>query len=84
MAAILNFSTDNVRGDVVKSGMVDNVGIAVGIAAPSRAVQKLSTLPVFIGRHLEFLWSVIVYQRRSTSSSVARVSKMVENVWGSL
>ena len=45
MAAILNVSrrttSGNLRGDVVKSGMVDNMGIAVGIAAPSLAVQKL-------------------------------------------
>ncbi len=45
MAAILNFSSrtmsGNVRGDVVKSGMVDNMVIAVGIATPSLVVQKL-------------------------------------------
>ena len=42
MAAILNFgsrtTSGNVRGDIVKSGMVDNMGIAVGIAAPFFAV----------------------------------------------
>ena len=58
MVAILNFgcrtTSGNVRGDIVKSGMVDNVGIAVGIAAPSLAVQKLFPLPVFGGLHLEF------------------------------
>ena len=56
MAAILNFgsrtTSGNVRGDAMKSGMVDNVGIAVGIAAPSLAVQKLFSLPVSVGRHL--------------------------------
>jgi hypothetical protein len=70
MAAILNFgsltTSGNVRSDIVKSGMVDNVGIAVGIAAPSIAVQKLFPLPVFASRHLEFRWLAIVYQRRST------------------
>ncbi len=73
----------NVRDDVVKSGMVDNVGIAVGIAAPSLAVQKLFPLPVFAGRHLEFLWHAIVYQRQSTSGNVPSVkskSGVVENV----
>ncbi len=58
MAAILNFgsraTSGNVRGDIVKSGMADNVEIAVGIAAPSVAVQKLFPLPVFAGRHLAF------------------------------
>ncbi len=54
MAAILNFGSrttfGHVRGDIVKSGMVENVGIAVGIA-----IQKLFPLPVFAGRHLELL-----------------------------
>ncbi len=63
-------TSDNVRGDTVKLGMVDNVGIAVGIAAPSLVVQKVFPLPVSAGRHLEFWWSTIVYQRRSTSDSV--------------
>ncbi len=52
MAAIFNFgsrtTSDNVGGDIVKSGMVDNVGIAVEIAAPSLAVQKLFPLPFFL------------------------------------
>ncbi len=43
MAVILNFgsrtTSGNVGGDIVKSGMVDNVGVAVEIAAPSLAVQ---------------------------------------------
>ncbi len=77
MAAILNFgsrtTSSNVRGDVVKSGVVDNVGIAVGIAAPSVAVQNLFPLPVLVGRHLEFLWSAIIYQRQSTSGNVPSV-----------
>ncbi len=58
MAAILNFgsrtTSGNVCGDTAKLGMVDNVGIAVGIVAPSLAVQKLVPLPVFAGRHLDF------------------------------
>ena len=87
MAAILNFgsrtTSGNVRGDIVMSGMIDNVGIAVGVAAPSLAVQKLFPLPVFARRHLEFWWSIIVYQRRSTSDSVPSVkskSGVVKNV----
>jgi hypothetical protein len=58
MAVILNFgsrtTSGNVRGDTLKSGMIDNVGIAIGIAAPQHAVQKLFSLQVFAGRHLEF------------------------------
>ncbi len=63
----------NVGGDVVKSGMVDNVGVAVGIAAPSLADQRLFPLPAFAGRHLGCWWSAIVYQRRTTSGSVTSV-----------
>jgi hypothetical protein len=41
-AAIFNFgsqtTSDNVRSDILKSGMVDNAGMAVGIAAPSLAI----------------------------------------------
>ena len=74
MAAILNFgsrtTSGNVPGDIVRSGMFDNVRLAVGIAASSLAVQKWFPRPVFAGRHLEFWWSTIVYQRRSTSVSV--------------
>ena len=87
MAAILNFgsrtTSGNVGGDIVKSGMVDNVGVAVGIAAPSLAVQKLFPLPVFPGRHLGFWWYTIVFQPLSTSGSVPSVklkSGVVENV----
>jgi len=61
MAVILNFgsrtASGNVRGDRVKWGMVDNVRVAVGIAAPSLAVQKLFPLPVFAGRHLELVFT---------------------------
>jgi len=87
MAAILNFgsrtTSGNVGGDIVKSGMVHNVGVAVGIAAPSLAVQKLFPLPVFPGRHLGLWWYTIVYQPLSTSGSVPSVkskSGVVENV----
>ncbi len=87
MAAILNFGSRtascNFRGDTVKLGMVDNVRITVSIMAPSLAVQKLYPLPVFAGRHLEYWWSAIVYQRRSTSGCVPSVkskSGVVENV----
>ncbi len=50
VSAIFNFGSQttslNVRSDILKSGMVDNVGIAVGIAAPSLAIQKLFKVPV--------------------------------------
>ena len=50
MAAILNFgsltTSGNVRSDIVKSGMVDNDGIAVEIAAPSVTGEKLFPLSV--------------------------------------
>ena len=94
MAAILNFgsrtTSGNVRGDIVKSRMVDNVVIAVGITAPSLAVQTLFPLPVWLSAILNFgslLSSTNVGQRRQTSGSVLSVkskSDVVENVGGSL
>ena len=48
-------TSGNVRSDILKSGMVDDVGIAFGIAAQSLAVHNLFPLPVFAGRHLEFV-----------------------------
>jgi hypothetical protein len=52
VAAILSFggrtTSSNVHSDILKSGMVDNVAIAAGIAAPSLAVQKLFPLPVLL------------------------------------
>ena len=70
----------------MKSGMVDNVGIAVGIAAPSVAVQKLFSLPVRLSDILTFgslPSSTNVDQRRRTSGRVLSVkskSGVVENV----
>ncbi len=44
LTAMLNFgsrtTSGTARSDTVKSGMVNNVRIAVGIAAPSLAVQE--------------------------------------------
>jgi hypothetical protein len=53
----------------VKSGMVDNVGIAVGVAAQLFAVQKLFRLPVLLAAILNFgslSSSTNVDQRRPT------------------
>ena len=58
MAAILNIDSGtrsgNVRCDIFKSGMVDNVGIAIGIAAPSLVIQKLFPLSVSLAVILNF------------------------------
>ena len=70
----------------MQSGMVDNVGIAVGIATPSLAVQKLFPLPILPAAILNFGSlppSTNVDQRRQTSCSVLSVqskSGVVENV----
>ena len=70
----------------MKSGIVDNMGIAVGIAAPLFAVQKLFPLPVLLAAILNFgslSSSTNVDQRRLTSGSVLSVkskSGVVENV----
>ena len=66
--------------------MVDNMGIAVGIAAPLFAVQKLFPLPVLLAAILNFgslSSSTNVGQRRPASGSVLRVkskSGVVDNV----
>ena len=66
--------------------MVDNMGIAVGIAAPSFAVLKLFPLPVLLAAISNFgspPLSTNVDQRRPTSGSVLNVkskSGVVENV----
>ena len=39
--------SDNVGSVIFGSGMVGNVGVAVGMASPSAFVQKLFPLPVF-------------------------------------
>ena len=36
----------NARSDISESGMVTNVGVAVGTASPSLSVQSLFLLPV--------------------------------------
>ena len=70
----------------MKSGLVDNMGIAVGIAAPLFAVQKLFPLPVLLAAILNFgslSLSTNVGQRRQASGSVIRVkskSCVVDNV----
>ncbi len=46
--------SDKVDIVISESAMAENMGVEVGIAAPSLAVQKLLPLPVFAGRHLEF------------------------------
>ncbi len=38
--------SDNAGGVIFWSGVVENVGVAVGIATPSLSVQKLFLLPV--------------------------------------
>ena len=60
----------------MKWGVVDSKGIAVGIAAPSFAVQKLFPLPVLLAAILNFCSlssSANVGQRQPASDSVIRV-----------
>ena len=66
--------------------MVDNVGIAAGIATPSLAVQRIFPLPVELTAILNFgslPSSPNVYQAHPTSVDVLGVkpkSSMVENL----
>ena len=39
--------SDNVDSVIFGLGMVENVGVAVGIASPSISVQKIFLLPVY-------------------------------------
>ena len=78
--------SDNVDSIIFKSGMAENMGIEVGIAAPSLAVQKLFPLPVWLSAILNFgslPSSTNVGQHWQTSGSVLGVkskSGVVENV----
>ena len=70
MAAILNFgnrpTSDNVNRVIYELGMVENMGVEVGIATPSLTVEKLFPLPVSVAailnsadsRHREMLRNV--------------------------
>ncbi len=76
---------------MVKSGLVDNMEIAVGISAPSLAVQQIFSRPVSLSAILNFgslPSSINVDQRRKkTLGSVLSVkskSGVVENVGDSL
>ncbi len=66
--------------------MVDNMGVAAGIATPSLALQKLFPLPVSLAAILNFgslASSTNVDQRHPRSANVLGVkskSAMVENV----
>ena len=74
---------------IFESGMVENMGVDVGIMAPSLAIQKLFPLPVWLSAILNFgslSSSTNVDQRRRTSGwvlSVKSKSGVVENVGGS-
>ena len=62
----------NVGSAIFGSGMVENVGVAVGIASKSVSVQKLFPLPV-CGRHLSF-------RCRPMSDNVIFGSGILENM----
>ncbi len=61
-----------VGSTISMSGMVENVGVAVGIASPSGSVQTLFPLPVS--------WPTLRLSMSGNVSSVTFRSGMVENV----
>ncbi len=66
----------NVGSDISESGMVANVGAAVGIASPSVSVQKLFPRPVsrpVSWPTFEFLWSADVRRVGSAISKLGMV-----------
>ncbi len=65
---------------ISKSGMVENVGVDVGIASPSASIQKLFPLPVFTSG---FVADVVGFRCWPMWGNVGRVifrPGMVENV----
>ncbi len=64
--------SDSVGGVIFWSSMVENVGVAVGIASPSISVQKLFPLPVS--------WLTFELPVSDNVGSVIFGSGMVENV----
>ncbi len=67
MAAILNFGSGtmsaNVRGDISRSGMVDNVGVAVGIWSQAHSIQLLFPFPVSVA-------AILIFGNQPTSGNV--------------
>jgi hypothetical protein len=69
-----------VGNNILKTGMVENMGVAVEIALPALSVQKLFPLPVSISG---FFIDISSSGYRPTSGGVGSViskSSMVENV----
>ncbi len=64
-----------------KSGMVENVGVAVGIASPSVSVQKLFPLPVSTSGFMVDI-SVSVVGRCRTMSAVSYSDRAWSKMWG--
>ena len=64
--------SDNVGSVIFWSGMIENVGVAVGIASKSVSVQKLFPLPVS--------WPTFEFPMSDNVGSVIFGSGMVENV----
>jgi len=70
----------NVGSDISESGVVANVGVAVGTASPSLSVQALFLLPVSC-RHFEFPMSANVGQCRQCHIQVGRGGKCGGSSW---
>ena len=66
---------------ISKSGMADNVGVAVGIASPSVFVQKLFLLPVSTSGFAADTCVSDVGQRRAVST-VSHLSRAWSKMWG--
>ena len=72
--------SDNVSSVIFRSGVVENVGVAVGIASPSDSVQKLFPLPVSWPT-FQFPMSADVGQCR-TRSAVLDSGRAWSKMWG--
>jgi hypothetical protein len=73
--------SDNVGDVIFGSGMVEYVGVAVGIASKSVSVQKLFPLPVSTSGFVEDIL-VSHVSRCRTMSAMSYSSRAYSKIWG--
>ena len=73
--------SDNVGDVIFGSGMVEYVGVAVGIASKSVSVQKLFPLPVSTSGFVADI-SIADVSRCRTMSAMSYSSRAYSKIWG--
>ena len=74
-------TSDRVGSVIFKSGVIENVGVAVEIASPSVSIQKLFPLPVSTSGFVADTCVSDVGQRRAVSA-VSFLSRAWSKMWG--